>query len=156
MTIKSFGFLNPTNPANTERNWRTLDTNTKFGTWVPTLADLTDAGTEVAYFQLYGPMVYYYIYLRSYGDIHGVAGRLIQPGADPRISLPPYSPETPSGKKAIQNNQWLDCVDEKGFELAPGQKAILSAVASTPYIGLPVGWANVNKIYIYGWFFRDP
>jgi hypothetical protein len=154
MTIKSFNFIN--DPLiGPERNWRELDTNTKFGIWEPTVNNITDYGVYAAYYQLFGPMVWYYIYLRSYGDVHGVANRSMVPSGagTPSISNLPYGPETPSGKKSIQNVQWLECVNHAGTTFAA--KAKVTTALSTSYIYLPADFASEAKLYIYGWILKD-
>lgn len=155
MTIKSFGFLNPTSPENTEKNWRTLDANTKFGNWTPTVEGITNFGSAEGWYQLYGPIVFYWIKL-TYDGTDMTAG------APPvRISNLPYGPESVSGKKILSPYQ-VSMVARAGAggaseNLNSTYDPWVTSVSGTAYIYLPTVWtATVTQyIWIQGWIFRD-
>lgn len=154
MTIKSFGFLNPVSEENTQKNWRTLDTNTKFGLWEPVVTDIANVGSTEGYYQLYGPIVFYWIKLTYNGTQMTTTG-------GPKISNLPYGPESVSGKKTTAPYQ-VSLTARAGAanasqSLAAGYDPWVSAVSGTSYIYLPGTWsaANTQNIWIQGWIFRD-
>lgn len=155
MTIKSFSFLNPTSPVEQEKNWRQFDENSKFGLFTPTVADINNFGSAKAWYQLYGPVVFYWIKLTSDGvDMTA--------GAAPKISNLPYGPQSASGGKTLSEYQVsLTARGGAGGASVPliaTADAWATAVGGTSYIYLPAGpWTApaIQNIWVQGWIFRD-
>jgi hypothetical protein len=154
MTIKSFGFLNPSVEGNHEKNWRTLDTNTKFGNWTPETLNINNVGSTQGWYQLYGPIVFYWAKL-TYNGVN------MTPGVSPRILNLPYGPESPSGLKFFSESQVS--INARGgaggasFPLNASEDAWVSSVGGTAYIYLPSTWTatDIQFIWVQGWIFRD-
>jgi hypothetical protein len=149
MTIKSFSFLNPSEPEAGEKNWRVLQESSKYIDFSSsiTVTNITNYGSAKAWCQTYGPMAYYYIKLTSAGGNMTSAG-----GA--YISGMPFGPPTLSGLKSTIYTQWLDALDTNGNELAANQRAQLIFSTARPRINVP-GVIATPDIYVYGWFLRD-
>lgn len=153
MTIKSFSFQNIEEKDADKRNWRQFQDNSTFRVWTPTARNITNLGNTKGYYQLYGPLVYYYIHLEKNGG-----GNMVWSGVgNPDITPIPYGPNSVSGSKATPDVQYLNCNMANGYDLVNNQKAIVTAVGGVQYIILPNGavWAGATDIYIYGWIFRD-
>lgn len=155
MTVKSFSFLNPISDDAHERNWRQFDENSKFKVWTPEVGNMVNVTEKIGYYQLYGPMCFYWI--RLYGAGLGWSGT---GGTVPYIYNLPYRGEAVSNIPGVNDRQFLDAVDASGVDLTIGNKAVLQVPATTPIITLPlpaVGttWRGSNFAFVYGWFFRN-
>lgn len=149
MTIKSFAFENPIDLETQARNWRQFDQNSKFVKFTPTLSDFTNTGTPEGFCFLYGPLVYYYIYI-PWNDV--APG--ITVGANPKVRGLPYGPESPSGSKTSTYPQYLDCI-ASAQEVSSGFRAQIRSLAGTLEILVPTYGGGKGPIAIYGWVFRD-
>lgn len=154
MTIKSFSFENPVGPESLERNWRQFDQNSKFGVFEPLVTDINNFGSAEGYYQLYGPIVFYWIKL-TYD------GTNMTPGAGPAIYNLPYGPESVSGLKAVSPKQ-VSMTARAGAGSAAEllnstQDAWVASTGGIAYIILPAAWtaAVTQNIWVQGWIFRD-
>src|SRR5574339_445519 len=155
MTIKAFNFLNPIDDDSRGKNWRQFIDNSKFGLWTPTVDDIGNLGSAKAYYQLYGPVVFYWIKL-TYNGVN-----MTNLGT-PVITNLPYGAESTSGQRLVSESQ-------PGFtaragsgtnaleQLSSTQEPYIISLAGTSYIQLPTTWtaASTQIIWVQGWFFRD-
>jgi hypothetical protein len=151
MSYKTFSFQNPEEKTSPENNWRQLQDNSKFISWEPTLVQINNVGSTTAYYQLYGPLVYYYIQINYDGTALSYTG-------SPRITNMPLGPKWQSGF-SYSDYQFLEAVGDLGVPLSSTHsKATLypAYVGATNILYLPTGtWASTTAIYVYGWIFRS-
>lgn len=148
--MQPFGFIQLDGEDPASKNWRVLDSSSKFGPWVPTQHNITGVTTVKAFYQLYGPMCYYYINL-------GGAAVTVGGGGNPSyLTGLPYGPDSSSGLKTTYLKQTLTCSDGNGASLfAANPYAILSYNAGVSRINIPIGGVASAEIIISGWFFRN-
>lgn len=149
MTIKAFGFLNPTDEINTQRNWRVLDENSKFLDFSNKIAvgNISNFVSAIAYAQLIGPLCHYYIKLSGSGGVDMTSA------GSGYITGIPFGAPSVSGQKTTEYWQGLECVDANFIEIAPA-KAVLLYNSGVPRITLPAGFTSIS-LYVYGTVFRD-
>lgn len=147
--LKAFSFLNPIDPKNDEKNWRSLVDLSKFNDFSSqiTTGNITNVGSAIGWCQLFGPMCYYYIKLISGG------GDMVSAGSG-YISGVPYGPVSKSGLKSTVYRQFLEVLDTNGNEIGPNQKGYVDYNAGLPRIYL-INAFSTPELYIYGWIYRD-
>jgi hypothetical protein len=152
--MKTLAFINVSGEEPHAKNWRVLDESSKFGIWTPSTVDINNVGSTKGYYQLYGPLVFYWIKI-TYD------GTNLTAGANPRISNLPFGPESSSGLKTTSEFQ-VSLTARAG---AGGASELLSATndawatatSGVSYIYLPTVWtaAVTQIIWVQGWIFRD-
>lgn len=158
--MKPYAFGNPDVQTNLSKNWRVLDAGTKTGVWAPGVSNITQvsAANSKAYYNLQGPLCFYYIVLAWDG---GGGGINTGAGGNPSyITGLPYGPNSISGQKSSFDTQYLEAVKyTTGIEVLATYKARLIYVAGVPRISMPVAGGpalvTADAIAVYGSFFRE-